>query len=217
MPYSSLIAGLEAAFVAHDPGTDASHDINHVRRVMRTALQIAASEGQADETVIIAAAYLHDIVNLPKNHPDRASASARSAEAAGPILFDLGVDAQRIAAARHAILTHSFSANIVPETLEARAIQDADRLEALGAIGIARVFAIAGQLGGGLFDGSDTFAKSRQLDDRRYAVDHFAVKLFKLPQTMQTKAGRAIADQRAEVMRDFLRQLGEEVGSIMPW
>lgn len=217
MPNSSLVAGLEAAFLAHDPGTDASHDINHARRVMRTALQIAASEGRADETVIIAAAYLHDIVNLPKNHPERSSASARSAAAAAPILAELGFDEARIAAAQHAILTHSFSANIPPETLEAKAIQDADRLEALGAIGIARVFAIAGQLGSRLFDGEDTFAQQRPLDDRRYAVDHFAVKLFKLPQTMQTAAGRAIADQRADMMRDFLRQLGEEVGSEMPW
>lgn len=217
MSHAALIAGLETAYLAADPGTDASHDINHAHRVMRTALDIARSEGGADEVVIIAAAYLHDLVNLPKNHPDRASASARSAEAAGPILAKLGLTPEQIAAAQHAILTHSFSANIAPQTLEAKAIQDADRFEALGAIGIARVFAIAGQLGTSLFEGDDPFAQHRPLDDKRFAVDHFAVKLFKLPSTMQTESGRAIAEQRAEMMRDFLRQLGAELGSDMPW
>ncbi|MCZ7463982.1 HD domain-containing protein [Rhizobium rhizogenes] len=217
MPDKDLIQRLEAEFLAHDDGSDASHDINHARRVMRVALRIAVAEGGGDESVIIAAAYLHDWVNLPKNHPDRARASQLSAAAAGPILASLGFSPARIEATCHAILTHSFSANIPPETLEARALQDADRLEALGAIGIARVFSIAGQLGSGLFDGEDPFAQRRPLDDRRLAVDHFAVKLLKLPMTMQTAGGRAMAQERAEVMRGFLRSLAEELGSDMPW
>ena len=112
---------------------------------------------------------------------------------------------------------HSFSANIAPRTLEARALQDADRLEALGAIGLARVFSIAGQLGSSLFNGEDPFAKNRPLDDRRYAVDHFEVKLLRLPETMQTTAGRNMAEERADVMRSFLRSLASELGSDTPW
>ncbi|MDE1996297.1 MAG: HD domain-containing protein [Rhizobiaceae bacterium] len=217
MHQQDLIARLEAEFLAHDDGTDASHDINHARRVMRAALQIAATEGGGDEEVIIAAAYLHDWVNLPKNHPDRAHASRLSAEAARPILAALGFTSDRIEAACHVISAHSFSANIPPETLEARALQDADRLEALGAIGLARVFSIAGQLGNGLFDGEDPFAQRRPLDDRRYAIDHFEVKLLRLPETMQTAAGRAMAEERADVMRRFLRSLAQELGTVMPW
>lgn len=217
MLQKDLIARLEAEFLAHDDGIDASHDINHARRVMRSALQIMAAEGGGDEGVVIAAAYLHDWVNLPKNHPDRSRASQLSADAARPILDALGFAPGRIAAACHAILTHSFSANIPPETLEARALQDADRLEALGAIGLARVFSIAGQLGSGLFDGEDPFAQNRPLDDRRLAVDHFAVKLLRLPETMQTATGRDMAEERAEVMRRFLRSLASELGSEMPW
>ncbi len=217
MPNAELIERLEKLFVAHDDGLDASHDINHARRVMREALRIGAVEGAADETVIIAAAYLHDWVNLPKNHPDRASASRLSAEAARPILTSLGFEVDRIDAACHAILAHSFSASIEPQTVEAKAIQDADRLEAIGAIGLARVFAINGQLGASLFDGEDPFAEHRALDDRRYAIDHFQVKLLRLPETMRTDAGRAIAFERAEVLRSFLRSLAAELGKEMPW
>lgn len=217
MPHAELIAALEAAFLAHDDESDASHDINHARRVRRSALDIAAGEGGGDERVIIAAAYLHDWINLPKNHPDRARASTLAAEAARPILASLGFDDASVEATCHAIAAHSFSAGIAPETLEAKALQDADRLEALGAIGLARTFAIAGQLGTRLFDGEDPFATARPLDDRRYCVDHFAVKLLRLPETMQTAAGRKLADRRAAVLRRFLAELAEELDTAMPW
>jgi uncharacterized protein len=215
-PEDELVARLEAAFEAA-AGADPGHDIHHARRVARVALQIARSEGGGDRAVILAAAYLHDLVNLPKDHPDRASASRRSADAAAPILAGLGFDAARIAAARHAILAHAFSAGIEPETLEARAIQDADRLEALGAIGLARVFAVSGGLGRPLFDGEDPFARDRPLDDRRFALDHFAVKLLGLPERMRTAAGRSLAHARLRTMRRFLVDLAQELGHGMPW
>lgn len=216
MSHSELVSALEAAFAASETGTDASHDINHARRVMRSALGIARNEGSADEQVIVAAAYLHDLVNLPKNHPERSGASARSAEGARPILERLDFSAAQIEAVQHAIVTHSFSANLEPFTLEAKAIQDADRLEAIGAIGIARVFAIAGQMGSSLFDGEDPFARRRPPDDKRFAVDHFAIKLFKLPATMQTRTGREIAERRTQFMRDYLDQLAHELGDDDP-
>lgn len=216
MPHSKLIADLEAAFEAHDDSSDNSHDINHARRVMRSALEIAAGEGGGNQRVIIAAAYLHDWINLPKNHPERARASALSAEAARPILKSLGFDEAEREAACHAIVAHSFSAGITPETLEAKALQDADRLEALGAIGLARTFAISGQLGSSLFDGEDPFAVNRPLDDKRYSVDHFEVKLLRLPETMQTSMGRQLADRRADVLRRFLADLAEELGAALP-
>lgn len=215
--HADLIARLEAAFIDRGGGSDASHDIGHARRVMRSALDIAAAEGGGDASVIIAAAYLHDWINLPKTHPDRARASQLSAEAAKPILATLGFDALRIDSVCHAIAAHSFSANIPPRTLEARALQDADRLEALGAIGIARTFSIAGKIGACLFNGEDPFARDRPLDDRRYALDHFALKLLGLPETMQTATGRTLAHERVGAMRDFLTSLARELGQDMPW
>jgi uncharacterized protein len=111
----------------------------------------------------------------------------------------------------HAILAHSFSAGIAPGTPEARILQDADRLEALGAIGVARVFYTAGQLGAQLFDADDPLAAARGLDDRRYALDHFAVKLLKLPAMMHTAAARRYAEKNAEWMRLFIKKLCSEI------
>ncbi len=98
--------------------------------------------------------------------------------------------ADRYPAVSHAIEAHSFSAAIPPRTLEAKIVQDADRLESLGAIGLARVFAVAGALNTILFDAEDPFADRRALDDRKYALDHFQCKLLRLPETMQTDKGK---------------------------
>lgn len=207
---------LEAAFVriAHD--RDAGHDLSHARRVRDHALRIADREG-GDRDVLIAAAYLHDLVCPPKDSPDRARASALSAEAAAPILRELGFDEARALATRHAIHAHSFSAAVAPETLEARILQDADRLESLGAIGVARTFHAAGSMGSALFHADDPFADARPLDDRRYALDHFAAKLLKLPATMKTAAGRELAERRLIVIRAFLDAIAEELGARSTW
>ena len=207
-----LCGRLEAILPAHIDGSDGSHDVHHSRRVLRVALKIAeVEEGDADAMTLVCAAYLHDLVNLPKNHPDRSRASAMSAEAARPILQELGVDPDRIAGACHAIETHSFSAGKPPHTLEAKILQDADRLEALGAIGIARAFYIAGLLGSGLFDGGDPLATNRPLDDKKFALDHFEVKLYRLAGTMQTEEGRRLAELRTDYIRSFVDQLVREL------
>ena len=127
-------------------------------------------------------------------------------------LAAMGFPDAKLPAVHHAIAAHSFSARIAPETVEARILQDADRLEALGAIGIARMFAVTGQVGGGLFDPEDPMALRRPLDDRRFALDHLEVKLFGLVETMQTATGRAIAAERAEWMASFRTRLLSEIG-----
>lgn len=192
-------------------GGDAAHDIAHTDRVWANAQIISDGEAPCDVTALLAACYLHDLVSLPKDSPERARASAKSAQAARPVLAGLGLSNAQVTTACHAIEAHSFSANIVPETLEAKILQDADRIEALGAIGIARCFATTGVLGGALFHGIDPFGASRSLDDKAYAVDHFKIKLLGLPKTMQTKTGRMLADDRANVLRDFLDQLASEL------
>ena len=189
--------------------TDAGHDVAHTDRVWANAQIIA--DADCDMTVLMAACYFHDLITLPKDHADRAQASRLSAEAAEPILADLGLTNAQVDAACHAILAHSFSAGIPPESLEAKILQDADRIEALGAIGIARCFTTSGSMGGGLFHGLDPFGRDRELDDKAYAVDHFKIKLLTLPDTMQTQAGRDLAAERAAVMRGFLDQLAVEL------
>ena len=120
--------------------------------------------------------------------------------------------ADKLEAVAHAIAAHSFSAGIVPETHEARILQDADRLEALGAIGLARLFAVAGQMGAQLYDPADPLAQRRALDDKAFALDHLEVKLFPLVETMQTATGREIAEERAEWVAAFRSRLLREIG-----
>lgn len=202
---------LEAAVRAHADLSDGSHDMSHMRRVKRIALEIAKAEGQGDTDVLIAAAYLHDLVSLPKSDPNRSKASAMSAKAARPIMAGLGMAEGSIANACHAIEAHSFSAGVPAKTIEAKILQDADRFDALGAIGISRVFYISGTMKRSLFDGDDPFAQARELDDTNFALDHFEVKLFKLPAMMQTVSGRTLAEERVAFMRQFIDQIRGEL------
>ncbi|MEM0961140.1 MAG: HD domain-containing protein [Bacteroidota bacterium] len=202
------------AFVRQRMTGDAGHDLAHIRRVVVWARQLAEADG-ADLTVVVPAAWLHDLVTVPKSSPDRARASKLSADAASGWLRESGYPGHRIPAIAHAIEAHSFSAGVEPRTLEAEVVQDADRLDALGAIGVARCYATAGAMGSALVHPDDPVpsdSPGRPLDDRRFATDHFQVKLLRLPATMRTAAGRAEAKRRVRFMRDFLRQLAQETG-----
>lgn len=218
LPLTDLLQQLEQALADGMGEGDGSHDIHHVRRVWINAQEIAEQcESTPMMSIVLAATYLHDLVNVPKNDPRRSQASRLSAEAAHPVLVDIGFSAEDIQAISHAIIAHSFSANVKAQTLEAQIVQDADRLESLGALGIARTFYTAGRMDSALFNAVDPFAAARELDDRAFAVDHFKTKLLGLPDTMQTVAGRQVAQERAMAMRTFLDQLGREVGARSPW
>ncbi|WP_103333852.1 HD domain-containing protein [Pseudotabrizicola formosa] len=191
---------------------DAAHDLGHIDRVWANAKAIMGDAPGLDVQALQMAVIFHDAVNLPKDALDRAQASARSAQAAAGWLRAQGWGTERIALVTHAIEAHSFSAGITPQTPEARVLQDADRLEALGAIGLARMFAVAGSMGGALFHPDDPLAQHRPLNDRAYALDHLEVKLFGLTQTMQTPTGRAMAEERTEWMFSFRARLLREIG-----
>lgn len=194
---------------------DGSHDTSHFRRVFKLALDINQGEGgQADSLILLAAAYFHDAVNPPKDSPLRSKASTLSADLAREELAKMDFPAAKIDGVCHAITAHSFSANIPCETLEAQIIQDADRMEALGALGIARNMYTSGRMGTKLFHSDDPLGeKGRELDDKKYAIDHFELKLLKLPNMMQTQTGRQIAGQRAQVLLDFREQLLSEIAA----
>jgi uncharacterized protein len=189
---------------------DAAHDRAHIERVVTTATRLAQEAG-AKAAVVVPAAWLHDCVVVPKDDPDREAASAQAADAAERFLKDAGYPAAHIPAIRHAIEAHSYSAGIEPETLEAKVVQDADRLDALGAIGIARCFMVGGALDRPLYDPADPFCDDRSPDYSTYTIDHFYEKLLGLPETMQTGAGRAEAERRAAFMRTYLDRLREEI------
>ncbi|OWY40433.1 hydrolase [Xenophilus sp. AP218F] len=182
---------------------DGAHDLSHLNRVWASARQLLVHYPQADALVVMAGCYLHDLVNLPKNHPDRHLASRQAAQLARRLLSATDFPADRLDNLAHAIEAHSFSAAIPPQTLEARIVQDADRMDALGAIGLARMFYTAGRMGSGLAHPLDPLGLARDLDDRAWSLDHIEVKLAKLPAMMQTEAGRVLAEQRVAWLRQF--------------
>jgi len=196
------LAQLAAQAVA-DQGPDGAHDLNHFERVWRNAQALLAHYHLADPLVVLAACYLHDLVNVPKDDPRRSSASRLSAELARERLTAMGFPADKLAGVAHAIEAHSFSAGVPATTLEARIVQDADRLDGLGAIGLARMFYIAGRMGSALAHGSDPLALDRHLDDKSYSLDHIEAKLARLPGMMQTDAGRKLADARLATLTAF--------------
>lgn len=191
-------------------GDDGSHDLAHILRVFKNAMRIHAKEG-GDGRVLAAAVLLHDCVAVEKNSPLRSQASRLAAEKAAGILAGMGWSGEDIASVAHAVAAHSFSANIPPETLEAKILQDADRLDAIGMVGAARCFYIAGRMGSGLYDPADPLGRERPLDDKAFAIDHFEVKLFRLAEGFRTAAGRALAAERHVRLKQVLDLFIDEI------
>lgn len=181
---------------------DAAHDMGHFKRVSTMSVRFAKEEN-ANELVTYAAGMLHDIVNLPKSHPESKNSSFLASSRALIILNELNFPNELIPNVCHAIHAHSFSANIETETIEAKCVQDADRMEALGAFGLMRVFYISGKLGSKIMHESDPEGTHRNLDDKEYALDHFHQKLFKLQNTMKTKAGSETAKSLTQFLENF--------------
>lgn len=195
----------------HD-NDDGSHDFSHFQRVWKTAWQIIDQESvSVNPLVVLAACYFHDIVVLPKDHPQRSQASSLAAVKTRTCLEQMEFPHELIDNVCHCVESHSYSAGIRPETVEAKVVQDADRMEALGAIGVARVFYTSGLLRRKMFDPEDPLAEHRELDDREYALDHFQVKLLKLSETMQTSAGRRMAERNTDYLREYMGKLLKEL------
>lgn len=190
---------------------DAAHDGNHIRRVVANARRLTVAEG-ADWKVVMPAAWLHDCVAVPKSSPDRRNASRMSADQAVVWLEQHGWPYGRLDDIAHAIEAHSFSAGIVPRTPEAMVVQDADRLDALGAVGLARTLMLGGEMGRDFYDDADPFCGRRPPDDSRFTIDHLFSKLLTLEAGMRTDSGRAEAGRRTGFLRAFLEQLGGEIG-----
>lgn len=204
-----------AQYVPESTFDNPAHDFSHCIRVAQNAITIARAEG-GSRTVLLAAALLHDIGNLPKNHPQAHMSAELSVEKSLPILQKLKFSKEEQDLIVDAIRCHSFSRGLIPQTLEGKILQDADRLDALGAIGTARTFATGTTFNNKLYSLDDPFAKAgRQPNDKTNSVDHFFVKLFKLPAMMQTKTGKLLAEKRLAIMHNFLDSLEQELLGTM--
>lgn len=189
---------------------DPAHDLAHTMRVYKNAKKICKKEN-ADEKLVLSCALLHDIVSFPKSDKRSKLSAVKSAQESKKILKKYDFTPAEIQIICNAIRDHSFSRNRIPETVEGKILQDADRLDAIGAIGIARVFAVGGYENRPFYNEEDPFCTRRSPDDKTWTLDHFYKKLLKLESLMNTKSGKIEAKKRSRILKDFLAQLGREI------
>jgi uncharacterized protein len=206
----SLLTRLRGHLAEEPFPRDAAHDLGHILRVARLAEQIAKEEG-ADSDTCVAAALLHDLVYRPKNHPESPLTARLAAELVPVWCRETPGLESRAEAVAAAVASHSWSGGEAPASLEAEVVQDADRLEALGAIGIARVFATGASFGAGLWHPEDPWGEGREMDDKAWSLDHFERKLLRLAAAMRTAAGRRRAEIRHATLLRYLEDLRAEL------
>ncbi|NDJ34371.1 MAG: HD domain-containing protein [Chloroflexi bacterium] len=180
--------------------SDPVHDISHVERVLALAERIAAAEG-ADRMVVRTAVLLHDVSRAEADHEASAVAFARE--------YLAGHDVHFVNRVVHAIEAHRFSGGPAPQTLEAQVVFDADKLDAIGAVGAARAFAFAGKHGTALWKpvaGEPTAA------DRIISAHHeYRYKLVRIKERLHTMTARQIAEERHKFMAAFFEQMAREI------
>jgi uncharacterized protein len=207
MVQDMIIKRVERMLKRRDP----AHDFHHIMRVYKNAEIIGRSEG-TDMEVLLPAVLLHDIVVYPKGSAKSSRSSDQSADLAKKILDNYGYSRNKISQICYCIRAHSYSKKVVPTSLEGRILQDADRLDALGAIGIARTFSVSGSENRTFYNADDPFYRSdRNLDDKRWTLDHFQTKLLKLEKNMHTETAKKIARERTSFMLLFISQLQNEI------
>ena len=189
---------------------DPAHDFEHVLRVYANAEKICIKE-KVEKKLVLTATLLHDIVSFPKTDKRSKTSSTKSAVKAKKILQKLNYSIDEIKIISDAIESHSFSKNKKPTTIEGKILQDADRLDALGAIGIARTFAVAGAENRSFYNTNDPFCSSRKADDKLWAVDHFFKKLLLLEAKMNTKSAKIEAKHRTKIIKKFLNDFKQEI------
>ncbi|MEM9644283.1 MAG: HD domain-containing protein [Planctomycetota bacterium] len=185
-------------------GLQAGHGMDHVLRVLSTARRIQAEVG-GDKQIIELASLLHDVGDAKFHH-----GVERSAEFAREILSRLGVQRDRIELIAHIVDNISVRKGVAadPLTLEGQIIQDADRLDALGAVGIVRTIEYGAAVG------QPFYAPDRS--DGKTGVAHFHEKLFRLKGKLNTETARQIAEAREQFMHQFLAQYIQEYGETAP-
>ncbi|GGA26785.1 HD domain-containing protein [Psychrobacillus lasiicapitis] len=190
---------------------DASHDFQHIERVRKNAFEIAASEPTADLEIIELAVLLHDV-----SDPKYATVEEKQEE--DRIIKQLSLPTERVIQLKTLIKSISFNGGneTAADSIEAQIVRDADRLDAIGAVGIARTFAYGGAKGRKLYDSDETPRDNMSIEEYRSketaSVTHFYEKLLKLADGMLTEKGKELAKERHAFMELFLQNLRKETG-----
>lgn len=194
---------------------DPSHDFSHVRRVANLAVKIAESEGCDADTVLVAALF-HDTVVYRKDSPESHNENEESAAVAGEVLRALPeFPAEKIPAVQACIRECSFSKGVSPSSPESSALQDADLLESLGAIAVARTFSSGGQMARDFYDPADPFRSGGPVFKSAKAVatglDLFYARLLKARARIRSAYAQKIAERREGFLKDFLAEMEAEL------
>ncbi len=206
---------LEQARAWYSP-TDPVHGFDHVLRVYRTAERLALAEN-ADVDIVRAAALLHDAEGSATVGGDhgRLNHHQASAEFARQVLQAEGWSEERIAAVQHCIRAHRFRDNSeAPQTPEAKILFDADKLDVIGAIGVARTIAFSVVVGQPIYaPPSERFLQSGEKEpgEQHSAYHEYLFKLRKIKEMLYTPSGRALAEERHRVLEEFFERLADEM------
>ncbi len=213
-------ARLAALVAAETAPLQLAHDQLHVERVYNWCLHLALNycrDNILEVDLAGACGLVHDLVHIPKSHRDRPLGSEQSAAAAGSFLTDVGYTAADVMAVVEAVRTCSWSRGLQAASDLGRILQDADRLDAIGAIGISRCFSCAQEIGdadSSFYHAADPLYHSeRDLDDRHHALDHFFAKLTKLAGSMHFPLAQAEAQRRHAMLEHFVSEFGLDVAN----
>ncbi|NQU79228.1 HD domain-containing protein [Candidatus Woesearchaeota archaeon] len=188
-----------------------SHDWEHTERVYNLCVSIGEKEG-ADMDLLKIAALLHDI---GREEQDKAKGKVchaeRGAEIASEILKQHGLDDEKVDRITHCIQCHRFRNSNIPQSTEAKVLFDADKLDAIGAVGIGRAFLFSGEVGARLHNPDVDIEKTEEYTREDTAYREYMVKLRKIKDRMLTEEGRRVAEDRHQFMVDFFNRINDEV------
>jgi len=200
--------------------SDSAHGINHTKRVYRLCKKLSSEK--IDQDVLLPAAILHDIARDQEDSDDfgKIDHAELGAEMAGEILIEIGFEQNKIEEIKHCIRTHRFRGNKESKSIEAKILSDADKLDAIGAVGVGRMFMLAGQFEERIYRSVDPelYAEKNMTQDGRVKKisDHspnleYELKLKKIPERLYTEKAKEIAEERLDYMVSFFSRLEKEI------
>ena len=210
-----VFSQIQEEVVKHFLNAKGSHDWEHTERVHNLCIRIGKKEN-ADLEILKYAAVLHDI---GRNHQDESNGEICHAEKgtmlARKLLEKYDIDHKKIENIVHCIESHRFRGRITPQSIEAKVLFDADKLDSIGAVGIGRAFLFAGEVGAKLHDKDVDLENTKPYTKEDTAYREFKVKLRKIKDRMLTVEGKKIAERRHRFMVNFFDRLNKEVDGIL--
>ena len=193
-----------------------SHGWDHVERVMQTAERIAATEKDADLFIVEVSAILHDIARIDEVESTGNDCHAeKGSRTAYDFLTAHGLGKERADRIRLCILSHRYRNDQVPDSIEAKILYDADKLDSIGAIGIGRAFLFSGEVGARLHNPDIDINLTKAYSKEDTAYREYMMKMRFIRDKMLTAEGRRLAEERHRYMAQFFDRLQDEVKGVL--